>query len=461
MSYVVFSPTKEREETMKSPKSNLAIILLILIPGGSSIAALNTGLGAKPPKDAIVLFDGADFSQWTAGADKTIGWKIVDDYMQIVPGAGSITTRRDFRDFRMHIEFNVPFMPDAKGQGRGNSGIYIQRRYELQILDSYGIESKYNDCGAIYKTRPPDKNACKKPGRWQYYDLQFTAAKWKGDKKTDNARITVYQNGDLIHDDFSIPNKTGAGRPEGPTAGPILLQDHKNEVKFRNIWIVPLNETGKVPNTLTDTEKADGWKLLFDGKTSKGWRSARSDEFPEYGWSIRDGMIIVNPGDGAESRRGGDIITGDLYSNFELKVDFKLTPRANSGIKYFVIPELLIQKGSAIGIEYQLYDAAGRDISSNKSIASAYDLFAAKGACPNPAGRWNTARIVSKDGKVRHWLNGRLVLEYNRLSPEFRQARAKSKFKNIANFGALEKGFILLQDHGNEAAYRNIKIKVP
>jgi hypothetical protein len=201
--------------------------------------------------------------------------------------------------------------------------------------------------------------------------------------------------------------------------------------------------------------------LLFDGKTSKGWRSARADKFPEHGWSIRDGMIIVNPGDGAESRRGGDIITGDLYSNFELKVDFRLTPRANSGLKYFVIPELLIQKGSALGIEYQIYDDDGRGISSNKSIASAYDLFAPKGAQPNPAGQWNTALIVSKDGKVQHWLNNRLVLEYNRLSDEFQQARAKSKFKNIANFGTLEKGFILLQDHGNQTAYRNIKIKVP
>ena len=446
---------------MKSPKTNLAIILLILVPGGSSIAALNTGLGAKPAKDAIVLFDGGDFSQLTAAGDKPVGWKIVDDYMQIVPRTGSITTRREFRDFRMHIEFNVPLMPDAKGQGRGNSGVYIQRRYELQILDSYGLESKNNDCGAMYRTQPPDKNACKKPGEWQYYDLQFTAAKWQGDKKVKNARITACQNGVLIHDDFSIPNKTGAGRPEGPTAGVILLQDHGNEVKFRNIWIVPLNETAKVPNTLTDSEKADGWKLLFDGKTTKCWRSARSDKFPEYGWSIRDGMIIVNPGDGAESRRGGDIITRELYSNFELKVDFRLTPKANSGIKYFVIPELLVQKGSALGIEYQIYDDAGRGISSKNALASAYDLFAAKGVRANPAGQWNTALIVSKNGKVQHWLNGRLVLEYNRLSDEFQQARAKSKFKDIANFGTLEKGYILLQYHGNQAAYRNIKIKVP
>ena len=445
---------------MKSPKSSLVIILLILILGGIA----NAELGEKPPeKDAIVLFDGTDFSQWThANKNKnTIGWKIVDGEMRIVPRTGSIITRRQFRDFRMHIEFNVPLMPDAKGQGRGNSGVYIQRRYELQILDSYGPKSGFDDCGALYRTRPPLVNVCKKPGQWQYYDIVFTAAKWADGKKVKNARITALHNGVLIHDHFEFPNKTGAGQQEGPTAGPILLQDHGNKVKFRNIWIVPLHEIAETPNTLTDPEKADGWKLLFDGKTSKGWRSARADKFPEHGWSIRDGMIIVNPGDGAESRRGGDIITLDLYSNFELKVDFKLTPKANSGLKYFVIPELLIQKGSALGIEYQIYDDAGRGISSNKSLASAYDLFAPKGARPNPAGQWNTARIVSKDGKVQHWLNSRIVLEYNRLSDEFQQAKAKSKFKNIANFGTLEKGFILLQDHGNQTAYRNIKIKVP
>ena len=437
----------------------LTLALLILTLPAVSIAALNTQMGAKSPKDAIILFDGSDMSQWTSGGNKPSKWQLEDGIMQIVLGAGSITTRRNFRDFQLHLEFNVP-VTAAKGQGRGNSGIYIQRRYEVQILDSYGIESKYQDCGAIYKTKAPDKNVCKKPGEWQYYDIEFTAPKWQGDKKVKNARITVYQNGTRIHNDFEIPNKTGAGQKEAPSAGTILLQNHDNVVKFRNIWIVPKNETPK-PNALTDEEIADGWKLLFDGKTSKGWRSARGNTFPTNGWAIKNGTITVNPGDGAESRRGGDIITLDQYSSFELKLDFKMTPKANSGIKYFVIPELLIQKGSAIGIEYQIYDVAGRDISTNKSLASAYDLFAPKGVDPNPAGQWNTARIVSDKGNVEHWLNGRLVLSYNRFSDEFQQAKAKSKFKNVKNFATIDKGFILIQDHGNEAAYRNIKIKTP
>ncbi len=201
---------------------------------------------AARPEKAIVLFDGKDFSQWQPerkGGE--IGWKIADGAMQAVPKSGSIMTKRDFSDFILHAEFKTPDMPaNVKGQGRGNSGIYIQRRYELQILDSYGLEPKNNDGGSIYTYKAPDKNACKKPGEWQSYDIFFRAARW-ADKdgkpvKTQNARITVFQNGILIHDNVDVPHKTGAGQQEGPKPAPILLQEHGNEVSFRNIWIVPL-----------------------------------------------------------------------------------------------------------------------------------------------------------------------------------------------------------------------------
>jgi len=205
---------------------------------------------AHPPKveieaaesvDAVMLFGGADFSHWTTGSDKKIGWAHVGDAMKIVPGSGSIMTKQDFTDFRMHAEFKTPQLPpNVKGQGRGNSGIYIQRRYELQILDSYGLAPKNNECGSLYKFRPPDKNVCAMPGRWQSYDIIFHAAKFDGNKKKENAQITVWHNGVLIHNDVALENKTGAGRPEGPEPGPILLQDHGNEVLFRNIWIEPL-----------------------------------------------------------------------------------------------------------------------------------------------------------------------------------------------------------------------------
>ncbi len=196
------------------------------------------------PEQVTVL--SKDFSQWQREGGGDIQWKIADGVMQSVPKAGSIMTKRDYTDFMMHAEFKTPQMPDnVKGQGRGNSGIYIQRRYELQILDSYGLEPKNNECGSIYTFKAPDKNVCKKPGEWQTYDILFRAARW-ADKdgkpvKTQNARITVFQNGVLVHDNVEVPRKTGAGQVEGPKPLPILLQEHGNEVSFRNIWIVPLD----------------------------------------------------------------------------------------------------------------------------------------------------------------------------------------------------------------------------
>ncbi|MHC4206408.1 MAG: DUF6807 family protein [Planctomycetota bacterium] len=205
---------------------------------------------AHPPKveiettesgNAIMLYGGTDFSQWTTGSDKKIGWKRVGDTMKIVPKSGSIMTKMDVTDFKMHVEFKIPQLPaDVKGQGRGNSGIYIQRRYELQILDSYGLPPKNNECGSLYKFKAPDKNVCDMPGRWQSYDIIFHAAKFDGGRKVKNAHITVWHNGVLIQNDVALDNKTGAGQKEGPEPGPILLQDHGNEISFRNIWIEPL-----------------------------------------------------------------------------------------------------------------------------------------------------------------------------------------------------------------------------
>lgn len=198
------------------------------------------------PENAISLFDGRDFSQWQRQGGGEIAWKIADGAMQIVPGSGSIMTKRDVRDFMLHAEFKTPVLPaDVQGQGRGNSGVYIQRRYEVQILDSFGLEPKNNECGSIYTFKAPDRNVCKQPGEWQTYDILFHAAHF-GEKdgksvKVQNARITVFQNGVLIHDDVEVPNKTGAGQPEGPNPAPILLQDHGNAVSFRNLWMVALD----------------------------------------------------------------------------------------------------------------------------------------------------------------------------------------------------------------------------
>jgi hypothetical protein len=201
----------------------------------------------QKPAGAADLFDGPKFSQWQRENGGQIQWKTTDDgVIQVVPGTGSIMTKRDFTDFILHAEFQTPVLPaNVRGQGRGNSGIYIQRRYEIQILDSFGLEPKNNECGSIYTFKAPDRNVCKQPGEWQTYDILFHAARW-ADKdgkpaKVQNARVTVFQNGVLIHDDVEVPRKTGAGRPEGPPPLPILLQEHGSEVAFRNIWVVPLD----------------------------------------------------------------------------------------------------------------------------------------------------------------------------------------------------------------------------
>ena len=194
------------------------------------------------PDNAVVLFDGRDFAHWQREGGGEIDWQLADGTMQIVPGSGNLITKKPVKDFVLHVEFKVPQLPpDVRGQGRGNSGVYIQQRYEVQILDSYGLEPKNNECAGIYKFKAPDKNVCKRPGQWQTYDVRFQAARFEGAKKVANARITLYHNGVLVHDDVENPNKTGAGKPEGPNPLPIRLQDHSNAVTFRNIWIVPLD----------------------------------------------------------------------------------------------------------------------------------------------------------------------------------------------------------------------------
>ncbi len=219
-------------------------------------------------------------------------------------------------------------------------------------------------------------------------------------------------------------------------------------------------------NTLSEQEKAEGWKLLFDGETTNGWRGAHKDSFPEGGWMIENGELIVLDSGGGESRNGGDIVTMDEYSNFDLKLEFKLTEGANSGIKYFVT-EKEQPNGSAIGLEYQILDdelhpdAKLGNHEGSRTVASLYDLIKAENKSVKPMGEWNEARIVSNGVHVEHWLNGNKVLEYERSSEAFRKLVAESKYKIWENFGEAPQGHILLQDHGNKVSFRNIKIKVP
>ena len=185
-------------------------------------------LGKAPVEGAIILFDGSNADAWENG-------KVVDGLL----ANNDPKTKQKFQDYHLHLEFRTPFKPEARGQARGNSGVYHQHRYETQVLDAFGLEGQDNETGGIYKVAKPIVNMCLPPLTWQTYDVDFTAARYsESGEKTANARMTVKLNGVLIHDDVEIPNKTGGGRDEGPEPGPIYLQSHGNPVFYKNIWIV-------------------------------------------------------------------------------------------------------------------------------------------------------------------------------------------------------------------------------
>jgi len=207
-------------------------------------------------------------------------------------------------------------------------------------------------------------------------------------------------------------------------------------------------------NVLTEQEKTEGWTLLWDGSTTAGWKSVKSNAFPKTGWEIKDGTLSV-----LSQVYAGDIITENVYSNFTLKLEFRMTPASNSGIKYFFNPKL----NGGTTLEFQLLEPDHPDAKLGKNgsrkVASLYDVMPAPTAKLRPVGEWNEAKLVCQGKQVEHWLNGEKVLSFERGSEAFRAAVTESKFKKSKNWGEAESGHILLQDHGDYVSYRNIKIK--
>ncbi|MFZ9091447.1 MAG: 3-keto-disaccharide hydrolase, partial [Planctomycetaceae bacterium] len=200
---------------------------------GATLGVLNrivresSTLGAKPPAGARVLFDGSSAEHFERGK------LAMGDLL-----AADCETKHKFGSHKLHIEFRTPFKPKARGQARGNSGVYIQGRYECQVLDSFGLEGENNECGGIYSISRPAVNACFPPLTWQTYDIDFTAARYDGDRKVHNARVTIRHNGIVIHKDLELPHGTPGKNPEGPGPDVIYLQGHGNPVVYRNIWVV-------------------------------------------------------------------------------------------------------------------------------------------------------------------------------------------------------------------------------
>ncbi len=253
--------------------------------------------------------------------------------------------------------------------------------------------------------------------------------------------------------------------------GPMFWSQDQNRsiIKPGEIWPDTdgnhINAHGKTQvsstdNVLTEKEKKEGWKLLFDGRSSEQWMNAKSRAFPLTGWEIKDGTLSINPGSKTPGG-GGDIVTTGKYKNFELTVDFKYPAGANSGIKYFVDIEADNGELASIGCEYQIIDDRMNPdvIAGNWKLASLYDLIPPKNVVDNGPDKWNRAVIIVNGKKVQHWLNGKLTVEYERSTPAWRELVSNSKFRDFKGFGEVVEGRLLLQDHGTAISFRNIKIR--
>jgi hypothetical protein len=421
---------------MPRKTANLRSLAIVVLAG--VVLAAGCALGPDKEEEGFArLFDGKSLEGWIQrGGEAVYGVEdgaIVGRTVLETPNS-FLCTEKEYDNFLLELEVKVdPAL---------NSGVQIRSHSKDEARRGQFLDSPEGN---------EEAQKAFKAGEWNKYEIEAV-----GD------RIRTWVNGVAVADLVDGIDRSGF----------IGLQVHSAEeagleVRWRNLWLKELPDVagGQWPNTLTAEERAEGWRLLWDGHTTWGWRGAKSEEFPPEGWEIEDGVLTVLESGGDESRAGGDIITVDLYSNFELKLEFKMTSGANSGIKYFVDPELNKGEGSAIGLEFQVLDDenhpdANQGFEGNRTLASLYDLIAAPDdKNVKPIGEWNEARIVSRGNHVEHWLNGEKTVEFERGSPEFRRLVARSKYKIWKNFGEPSEGHILLQEHGNRVSFRNVKVR--
>ncbi len=386
-----------------------------------------------------------------------------------------LSSNKIYDNFILEIDFKVDPIMNSGIQIRSNSLPY----YKDGIVHGYQVEidpSNRSWSGGLYDEKRrkwlnplednPTAQAAFKQNEWNHYRIEAI-----GDtiKTWINNIPAAYLIDDKTASGFIGLQVHGIGKNEDKLGKQIMWKNAKilTTDLARYTTKTPLNPV-ITKNNLTYQEEKSGWKMLWDGKTTNGWRGAKLDKFPEQGWFIENGKLIVAESGGGESTAGGDIVTTEDYSNFELQVDFQLTPGANSGIKYYVDTEINKGPGSSIGLEYQILDdelhedAKKGAHEGSRTVCSLYDLIQANPKKPIKAiGEWNTAYIKSIDNHVEHWLNDVKVLEYERGSDNFLKLVSESKYEKWPNFGMLKKGQILLQDHGDKVAFRNIKIRVP
>jgi len=425
------------------------------------------------------LFNGKDLSGWKAIAGKAT-FEVKDGVIEgtAVHGTGNtfLVSEEMYTDFILEVDLKINHISS-------NSGIMARGQFDPAARNGEGLVFGYQIeadptprawSGGIYDEarrgwfytldlNPAAKSAFKM-GEWNTYRIEAignTIKTWVNGQEVAYFVDDMDAKGFIGLQVHSIQKKEDEGR-----------KTYFRNVRIQTENLKPIPFKGDVfvvstlKNELTDLEKKNGWKLLFDGKTSNGWVGAYKNTFPEKGWNINDGILTIQKSDGSESNSFGDIVTTEMYSAFDLAFDFKITEGANSGVKYFVTLSEG-NKGSAIGLEYQILDDAKhpdakQGIDGNRTLASLYDLIKAnkQPRFVRKPGEWNQGRVVVyPDNRVEHYINGVKVVEYVRGSKEYRDLVAISKYKVWENFGEAKEGRILLQDHGDEVSYKNIKIK--
>ena len=422
------------------------------------------------------LFNGRNLKGWTK-INGTADYKVVD---KTIVGISKMGTPNTFmRSNKMYGDFILEF--DFKVDDGLNSGVQFRsnsiKEYRNGTVHGYQFEidpSSRAWTGGIYDearrgwlypmTYNPAGQKAFKNNEWNKARIEAignSIRTWVNGIQCSELLDDVTQTGFIGLQVHSIGNKDLEGKTVAWKNIRIMTE---NLDQFKSPDNKDIKQMNTIANTISDREAKAGWKLLWDGKTTNGWRGAKLDGFPEKGWKIEDGFLKVMKSDGGESTNGGDIVTTRPYKNFVLKVDFKITEGANSGIKYFVDTELNKGQGSAIGCEFQILDDAKHPdaklgVNGNRTLGSLYDLIPAPKDKPFRKGFFNTAMVVVKDNHVEHWLNGIKIVEYERNNQMWEALVDFSKYKDWPNFGNAEEGLILLQDHGDEVWFQNVKIK--
>lgn len=447
-------------------KNNLLLFVMVML------LASCTPQGPKWQE----LFNGENLDGWEI-LNGTAEYKVEDGTIVGISRLNTpntfLATQEHYGDFILEFEFKVEDGLNSGVQFRSNSlkeyrdGRVHGYQFEIDPSDRAWTGGIYDESrrGWIYPLNyNPEGQKAFKHEEWNKARIEAIGSSirtWLNDVPCAELLDNTTASGFIALQVHGINNAELAGKTVAWRNIRMLTEEVE---KYRTPDNPEVKQINQIANTISEREAAEGWKLLWDGKSSEGWRGAKLDAFPDKGWSMEDGILKVHKSDGGESTNGGDIVTTRSYRNFMLTVDFRITKGANSGIKYFVDTNLNKGEGSAIGCEFQILDdknhpdsELGKD--GNRKLGSLYDLIPAPADKPFRNGFFNTAMVVVEGNHVEHWLNGVKIVEYERNNEEWNQLVQTSKYKDWPNFGNAEEGLILLQDHGDEVWFQNIKIK--